>query len=84
MVEAKDRMIRQGRWKLTYQPLANGPRYALYDLEQDPKCMHDVSAAHPDIVAALREKLVAWLTAGERPLAGRSEARREAKAVVGG
>jgi arylsulfatase A-like enzyme len=61
VVRAKDRMIRHGRWKLTYQPLRDGPRYALYDLERDPDCLRDVAAEHPEVLADLEARLRRWL-----------------------
>jgi hypothetical protein len=33
---AKDRMIRRGPWKLTYQPTTEGAIFALYNVERDP------------------------------------------------
>lgn len=50
---AKDRMIRRGRWKLVYQPLADGYLLKLFDLETDPVCQHDVSTTHPDLTTEL-------------------------------
>ena len=58
---AKDRMIRRGRWKLVYQPLASGYALRLFDLENDPDCQQDVSAAHGEQVNALREQLLKML-----------------------
>lgn len=49
IMAAKDRMIRRGRWKLVYQPLETGYALRLFDLDSDPACQHDLSAAHPDI-----------------------------------
>jgi arylsulfatase A-like enzyme/GT2 family glycosyltransferase len=75
VVLAKDRMIRQGRWKLTYQPTEHGPIYALYDLVADPRAERDLSTSHPEVVAALGAKLRAWI--GGVP---RSGTEREASA----
>ena len=58
VIEAKDRMIRVGRWKLTYQPLHSGARYCLFDLEADPACSVDVADINPEIVANLRSRLL--------------------------
>ena len=49
IMAAKDRMIRRGRWKLVYQPLEGNYALRLFDLDSDPSCQHDVSAAHPDV-----------------------------------
>ncbi len=61
VIEAKDRMIRVGRWKLTYQPLDSGARYCLFDLASDPACSVDVADVYPDITANLRVRLLAWI-----------------------
>ncbi|RLQ20768.1 hypothetical protein DWB85_16085 [Seongchinamella sediminis] len=66
IIEAKDRMVRFGRWKLTYQPLNSGIKYCLFDLFTDPECSLDVGDAHPEIVADLRRTLHAWLRCSER------------------
>jgi arylsulfatase A-like enzyme len=68
-------MIRDRRWKLiqetvfkTALPLVKPPREvlrktaALYDLEQDPQELRDISAEHPDVAADLRGKLGDWKT----------------------
>lgn len=57
IIAAKDRMLRNGRWKLVYQPLANRHQLCLYDIEADPDCRHDVSAEHPNIQSALWARL---------------------------
>ena len=49
----------RGDWRLI-----NGE--ALYDLSADPGQKRDVSAAHPDIVAELRQAYEAWWTLCER------------------
>jgi arylsulfatase A-like enzyme len=63
IVEAKDRMIRAGRWKLVYQPLQEGVMYRLFDVEADPACKHDVVNQHPEVVSELRARLAAWMSA---------------------
>jgi len=61
VVRAKDRMIRSGRWKLTYQPIESGALYSLYDIAVDPECKRDVSATHPQIVEELSARLSVWI-----------------------
>lgn len=61
IIAAKDRMICLGSWKLTYQPTTEGPLYALFNLSSDPDCRHDVAAAHPEIVHALKNSLTKWI-----------------------
>ncbi|MEW6118582.1 MAG: sulfatase-like hydrolase/transferase [Pseudomonadota bacterium] len=63
ILAAKDRMLRRGRWKLVYQPLADGERLQLFDLQTDPECRVDLSASHPDIARSLRQALIAWVDA---------------------
>lgn len=65
VVEAKDRMIRVGRWKLVYQPLQDGVRYQLFDLETDPACTRNCLDNEPALVAALKEQLLDWIS-GDR------------------
>ena len=62
VIAAKDRMVRLGSWKLTYQPTDNGPLYALYDLSGDPECRKDVATAHSDIVRELQNRLTQWMS----------------------
>ncbi|MES1999785.1 MAG: sulfatase-like hydrolase/transferase [Pseudomonadota bacterium] len=59
--EAKDRMIRVGRWKLVYQPVQNGALYQLFDLETDPACQHNRLADKPELAEVLKQKLLAWV-----------------------
>lgn len=61
VVIAKDRMIRDGRWKLVYQPLEDGMRLVLYDVESDPGCTTDLSHSQPERVATLWAELAEWM-----------------------
>lgn len=61
ILAAKDRMIRHRRWKLVYQPLRVGYVLRLFDLETDPACQDDVSAAHPEVKAELWARLQKFL-----------------------
>lgn len=72
ILAAKDRMLRRGRWKLVYQPLAAGHTLRLFDLEADPGCRVDVSASHADVKAEL------W--AALRPIVQGAGSGREAAA----
>jgi arylsulfatase A-like enzyme/glycosyltransferase involved in cell wall biosynthesis len=58
---AKDRMMRQGRWKLVYQPLTKGYVLRLFDTETDPNCEHDLSQQEPEVRAQLWGQLKAWM-----------------------
>jgi arylsulfatase A-like enzyme len=61
IVRAKDRMVREGRWKLTYQPMEVGAIVKLFNVEQDPECRHDLVPSHPEIAARLIDLLDEWL-----------------------
>lgn len=63
IIGAKDRMIRLGDWKLSYQPLADGPLYKLFNVRDDAACLHDVLARYPDVAARLRALLDRWMAA---------------------
>ena len=63
IVRAKDRMVRDGRWKLVYQPLESGMRLSLFDLSTDPGCTVDVAAREPELVALLWAELRDWMAA---------------------
>lgn len=61
ILAAKDRMIRRGRWKLVYQPLEDGASVQLFDVEDDPECRRDVSAAEPEVQGEMLVALKAWM-----------------------
>lgn len=61
VLTAKDRMMRDGRWKLVYQPLVHGKRLTLYDVVTDPGCTRDVSQSFPDEVGRLWVELQEWM-----------------------
>ncbi len=61
IMAAKDRMIRHGRWKLVYQPLEDGHRLHLFDLETDPLCLHDIAEQHASVTADLWARLQDFL-----------------------
>jgi N-acetylgalactosamine-6-sulfatase len=50
--------MREGRWKLLTD--LSGDRHALYDLESDRAESKDVSAAHPEVVARMKPRLMDW------------------------
>ena len=49
-------MVRDGRWKYIY--LANGGQEQLFDLENDPDELSNLTSSQPDIAAELRRKAV--------------------------
>ncbi len=64
--QAKDRMIRVGRWKLVYQPVEGGALYKLFDLETDPACQHNRALDKPEQTAVLKQQLLAWIEKDNR------------------
>ncbi|CAH1904797.1 conserved membrane hypothetical protein [Candidatus Nitrotoga sp. HW29] len=61
IMDAKDRMIRRGQWKLTYQPLTNGHILQLFDIVADPMCKENLIDQHTDIAATLWQNLRLWI-----------------------
>ncbi|CAH1202349.1 Arylsulfatase A [Candidatus Nitrotoga sp. BS] len=61
VLEAKDRMIRIGRWKLVYQPAVDGARYQLFDLKTDPGCQHNRIADNPELAETMKLQLLTWV-----------------------
>lgn len=54
---AKHRALRTDRWKIIYRPTREGPRYSLYDVQSDPRELHDVAATHPLELQAMQAAL---------------------------
>lgn len=61
IMDAKDRMIRRGQWKLTYQPLTNGHILQLFNVVTDPMCKQNLIDQHADIAATLWQNLRLWI-----------------------
>lgn len=68
IVDAKDRSVVRGRWKLVYQPLCNGHLVRLYDTTLDPECRRDVLAKEPMVAKEMLEKLQEFLRDDDIPL----------------
>ncbi len=66
MMKTRIRALRSSRWKLIHTHGPEENRYDLYDLERDPGEKQDVSAAHPETVNAMRERLHEWVLSSER------------------
>jgi arylsulfatase A-like enzyme len=58
---ARQRMVRDERFKLVYAPTRAGPRYWLYDTKLDPAEMRDVSAEFPRERDRLEAALWRWM-----------------------
>lgn len=63
ILKAKDCMIRRGLWKLVWQPLTEGCRTLLFNIEEDPGCTRDCSAQQPEITEKLCQILHEWIGA---------------------
>lgn len=62
IIDAKDRALRIGRWKLVRLACKNGPEWLLYDMENDPDCTMDVGSKFPGIEEFMRVQGTAfWL-----------------------
>ncbi|OUS15931.1 hypothetical protein A9Q88_09265 [Gammaproteobacteria bacterium 50_400_T64] len=57
VVKAKDRSVRNDRWKLIAMPTEMGVIYRLYDLQKDPSCDNDVSASEEEVFSILKNQL---------------------------
>ncbi|QSA98437.1 sulfatase [Methylococcus sp. EFPC2] len=62
VIEAKDRMIRNDRWKLVRLPMREGPEFRLFDIQSDPDCRHNVIETFPDVAAALKAEFGHFFT----------------------
>lgn len=82
ILAAKDRMVRDGDWKLVYQPLTSGKRLTLYNLSTDPGCNCDVSALYPEETARLWAELDAWMNDAPLPSNNDHASREEARNVA--
>ncbi|MFZ1546458.1 MAG: hypothetical protein WAT12_05085, partial [Candidatus Nitrotoga sp.] len=60
------RMLRSGHWKLVYQPLEDGYRLMLFNVESDPGCTRDVIDHHPEIAQSLWQRLELHIPPEER------------------
>jgi arylsulfatase A-like enzyme len=69
IIAAKDRMVRVGDWKLTYQPLTDGAIYRLFNIREDPGCLRNVADQYSETVAQLKSLLDAWMD--DDPKSGR-------------
>ena len=66
VIEAKDRSIRDQKWKLIYQPTLSGNDYLLFDMSNDPQCTTDVKLQYPDIFSHYKNLLDEWI--GQDPI----------------
>lgn len=64
-ISAKHRMIQDANWRLLYQPSRERVAFELCDLAQDPGCLRDCSAGHPEPFERL--KMLFWRFASQDP-----------------
>jgi arylsulfatase A-like enzyme len=58
----------EGRWRLVFHPGREGvaPVHALFDLETDPACRHDVAIDNPQVVVRLEAEVARWMEEGRK------------------
>ena len=62
LVDAKERMLRTERWKITLTPTAEGGRYyQLFHLPDDQHCEHDVAADRADVLEPMKRAIDRWV-----------------------
>ncbi len=54
---AKHRSLRTARYKIIYRPTRSGPHYSLYDVQEDPRELHDLSTERPAELAKMQAEL---------------------------
>jgi hypothetical protein len=52
--------VRTEDWKLVYTPGVHHDIWRLYDLRTDSHCERDVKHAYPNVLRAMRAKLLQW------------------------
>ncbi len=63
VIKAKDRSVRNDRWKLMAVPTKMGVVYRLYDLQKDPACINNVSTSEVEVFGTLKNQLDALIAA---------------------
>ena len=62
MISSKQRCLRTSDWKLVATPDVRGMRhYQLFHTPSDPNCENDLAATRPQVFAAMRAALGAWI-----------------------
>ena len=77
--------MREGQWKL-HMNTKRGGGLALYDLSKDPREKNNLADQHPEVVAKLKKKLLAWVAElpkdyekGEGEKAGKKQRKNKRK-----
>jgi len=61
VIAAKDRMVRDDRWKMIYLPMEKEAVYWLYDMKSDPVGRHELSKVYPEKYHELKSDLMQWM-----------------------
>ena len=62
--------VREGRWKLVWDTINKAHQWQLYDMIEDRTELHDLAAANPDRVTAMRAAYETWAKATDRAMPG--------------
>ncbi|MBB5352184.1 arylsulfatase A-like enzyme [Haloferula luteola] len=66
VVDAKQRCLRTGQWKLVMTPTRSGGRhYQLFHTAEDPDAMVDLAAQRPEVLAPMKAAMDRWMDAHE-------------------
>jgi hypothetical protein len=60
-ITARDRMVRDDRWKLVYLPMKQGAEYWLFDMQDGYNGAEDVSKKFPAETQRLKTILRQWM-----------------------
>ena len=72
LVQAKQRCLRTGKWKIVCTPTAVGGRhFGLFNMAADPYAETDVAPVRPEVLAPMRTALERWMDEKtETPISG--------------
>ncbi|GAA5481692.1 sulfatase family protein [Haloferula sargassicola] len=62
VVDAKQRCLRTGKWKVVLTPTRQGGRhYQLFHTASDPDCQQDLASRRPEVLAPMRAAIDRWI-----------------------
>ena len=65
LIKSKERCLRTKSWKIVFSPTKNGYIHSLYNIENDPQCLKDVSNEFPNIMKRMKHFLWEWILHGK-------------------
>ncbi len=65
LIKSKERCLRTKSWKIVFSPTKNGYIHSLYNIENDPQCLKDVSNEFPSIMKRMKHFLWEWILHGK-------------------